>query len=123
MIVDDSDFSRKSISEVLDNEDFKVVGEASSSQEAIKIAATTNPHLIIIDVVMPEISGLELINLLKELDKQCIILMISSLTTESVIIEAITSGANDFLKKPFEKKDLICAVEKLAEFAKTEKIL
>lgn len=121
VVVDDSDFSRKGIIEILEEEEFNIVGEANSAEQAIKIGSSTTPHLYIIDIVMPEVSGLELIPLLREIDKQCLIIIMSSLSSENIVIESISAGANDFLKKPFDKKDLIITIEKLIRYIMAEK--
>jgi two-component system chemotaxis response regulator CheY len=121
LIVDDSDFNRKSMAEILTNEGFNVVGVASSAEEAIQIAHGTKANLIFIDVVMPEISGLELTKHFQE--KQTgdrYLIMMSSLNIESIVIESISNGAIDFLQKPFEREDLIKAVEKIERLVEKE---
>lgn len=121
LIVDDSDFNRKSMAEILTNEGFNVVGVASSAEEAIQIAHGTKANLIFIDVVMPEISGLELTKHFQE--KQTgdrYLIMMSSLNIESIVIESISNGAIDFLQKPFERDDLIKAVEKIERLVEKE---
>lgn len=114
LIVDDSDFNRRSMADILTSEGFNVVGLAKSAEEAIQIAHTTKANLIFIDVVMPDISGLELTKHFQE--KQAgerFLIMMSSLNIESIVIESISNGAIDFLQKPFERDDLIKAVEKI----------
>lgn len=121
LIVDDSDFNRKSMAEILTNEGFNVVGVASSAEEAIQIAHGAKANLIFIDVVMPEISGLELTKHFQE--KQAgdrYLIMMSSLNIESIVIESISNGAIDFLQKPFEREDLIKAVEKIERLVEKE---
>lgn len=114
LIVDDSDFNRKSMVDILTFEGFNVVGQASSAEEAIQIVHSANPNLIFIDIVMPEISGLELTKHLQEKGGgEKFIIMMSSLNIESIVIESISNGATDFLQKPFERDDLIKAVEKI----------
>lgn len=122
-VVDDSDFSRKEIVNLLEAEGFGIAGEAMSAQKALEIAAATEVHLWIIDVVMPEVSGIELAKNLLDLPGQKLIIMVSSLHTESVVIDAISNGANDFIKKPFENYDLLVSVEKMLKFAKSEKMI
>ncbi len=114
LIVDDSEFNRKNMVEILTSEGFNIVGTAGSAEDAIQIAHATKANLIFIDVVMPDISGLELTKHFQE--KQAsdrFIIMMSSLNVESIVIEAISNGAIDFLQKPFERDDLIKAVEKI----------
>ena len=117
LIVDDSDFNRRSMGDILTDEGFNVVGLASKAEEAIQLAHSTKANLIFIDIVMPDISGLDLTKHFQEKqqtssDERYLILM-SSLNIESIVIEAISNGAIDFLQKPFEREDLIKAVEKI----------
>lgn len=114
LIVDDSEFNRKNMVEILTYEGFNVIGQASSAEDAIQIAHSAKPNLIFIDIVMPEISGLELTKHLQEKGSgEKFIIMMSSLNMESIVIESISNGATDFLQKPFEREELIKAVEKV----------
>lgn len=112
VVVDDSDFSRNSIIEILEKNGFNVVGQASSANEAVPLLGT-GANLFLIDIVMPEVSGIELSKIISENSKQAKIIMMSSLNMESIIIESISNGAVDFLTKPFGEKDLIRSIEKI----------
>lgn len=113
LVVDDSDLSRRTIVSILEKEGFNVVGQASNAEQAMQQAYTTGANVFLVDVVMPDISGLELANHLRDNIKEPRIVMMSSLDLESVVIESISSGAVDFLTKPFEAKDLLASIEKL----------
>lgn len=112
-VVDDSEFSRKSIVEILEGEGFNVVGQAGSAEEGLSLSATSGADVFIIDVIMPERSGIEMAKVLTEKTMNVSIIMISSLNMESIVIESISSGAIDFLAKPFLPEDLIKAVRKI----------
>lgn len=115
IVVDDSDFSRKGMVDILTSEGFDIIGEANSAEFAMQIIASSKDcDMVIIDVVMPEISGIELAGQINEKFEDVSIMMVSSLDMESVIIESISKGAIDFLRKPFEKEDLIKSVNKIA---------
>ena len=121
LIVDDSEFNRRSMSEILTEEGFNIVGMADSAGEAIKIAHSAKANLIFIDVVMPDISGLELTKHFQEKHTgDRFLIMMSSLNIESIIIESISNGAIDFLQKPFERDALIKAVEKIERLLRKE---
>lgn len=114
LIVDDSNFNRRAMSDILTEEGFNVVGTAASAEEAIQVAHTAKPNLIFVDIVMPDISGLELTKHFQDKGAgEKYIIMMSSLNIESMIIESISQGAIDFLQKPFERDELIRAVEKI----------
>jgi two-component system chemotaxis response regulator CheY len=122
LIVDDSDFNRRTMVDILTYEGFNVIGQAASAEDAIQIAHSAKPNLIFIDIVMPEISGLELTKHLQEKSAgEKFIIMMSSLNIESIVIESISNGATDFLQKPFEKNDLIKAVEKVERLVEQNK--
>lgn len=113
LIVDDSDFSRSHISEMLQNERYNIIGEANSAKEAINILKDRTAHVAIVDIVMPEVSGIELAQYINEKFPETSIIMISSLAQENIIIDSISAGACDFIQKPFTQSELISSVEKI----------
>jgi two-component system chemotaxis response regulator CheY len=122
LVVDDSDFNRRSMVEILANEGFNVVGNAGTAEEAIQLAHSSKPNLIFIDIVMPEISGLELAKHFQEkASYERFVIMMSSLNIESIVIESISNGAVDFLQKPFAASDLIKSVEKIEKMVEKNK--
>jgi len=113
LVVDDSDFSRNTITAMLDDPKYSVIGEAANAKEAMNILRDAKAHIAIVDIVMPEISGFELTEKLIENFPEITVIMISSLAQENVVIDAITVGATDFLQKPFSKETLIGSIEKV----------
>jgi two-component system chemotaxis response regulator CheY len=113
LVVDDSDFSRNSITQMLDDPRYNVIGEASNAKEAMNILRDRKAHIAIIDVVMPEISGIELAEKITDNFKTTYVIMISSLAQENIIIDSISAGASDFVQKPFNKETLISSIEKV----------
>jgi two-component system, chemotaxis family, chemotaxis protein CheY len=107
VVVDDSDFSRQSMLEILENSGHKVIAQAGSAEKALEIAKHSNANLFIIDVVMPNLSGIEVCKKILEKSPGTAIILISSLRGESIVIDSITAGAIDFLEKPFKKEDLL----------------
>jgi two-component system, chemotaxis family, chemotaxis protein CheY len=113
LIVDDSDFSRNTISEMLKSDRYNIIGEAASAKEAINILRDRRANIVIVDVVMPEISGIELTNKIIDNFKDTYVIVISSLGQENIILDAIGAGASDFIQKPFTKETLINSIEKV----------
>ena len=113
MIVDDSEFSKRTMAKILKDNGFNVKAEAGSAEEAISILKNNHCDLFIIDIVMPETSGLELAKIIKDSTSDPKIIMISSLTEETIIMDAINSGAQDFIQKPFAPQTLITSITKL----------
>lgn len=112
-IVDDSEHSRKGISSILESEGYDVVGTYSNGNDAIKDFQIIGANLFIIDVVMPDISGIEVAKVISDKNRNAYIIMMSSLDSEHIVIEAISNGATDFIQKPFEKDVLLKSVEKI----------
>jgi two-component system chemotaxis response regulator CheY len=115
IIVDDSDFSRNIVSQYLIEEGYDVIGEAGNAKEALQLLKDRTPHIMLIDIVMPEISGIELAQTIQDNFNDINIIMMSSLSGENIIIESISAGASDFVQKPFTKDILINSINKISE--------
>ncbi len=115
IIIDDSRFSIKVISEIVANDShFSVVGEFDSAQDATEYISQNNVDIALIDVVMPQMSGIELAKKITSISSRTKIIMISSLAGESIIIDSISAGAIDYIQKPFSKDTLITALKNAA---------
>jgi two-component system chemotaxis response regulator CheY len=113
IIVDDSDFSRSIIRKILVEEGYQVVGEANSAENAMLLLKDHTPDIIITDIVMPEISGIELTITLSKKFPEISIIVVSSLSQEHIVLEAISAGASDFIAKPIDQQQLIDSLEKI----------
>lgn len=113
VIVDDSDFSRSIIRKMLQEENIEVVGEAASAETALLLIKEKQPDVVITDIVMPEISGIELTEKINQSFDNIAVIVVSSLSQEHVVLEAIGAGANDFIAKPIDKQQLIDSLEKI----------
>lgn len=107
VVVDDSDFSRQSMREILESGGHKVIAQAGTAEKALEIAQSIKANLYIIDIVMPNQSGIDVCKKILEKNPGTAIILTSSLRGESIVIESITAGAVDFLEKPFKKEDLL----------------
>lgn len=112
LIVDDSSFSRSYLQELLGKNGYKVIASIGSAQEAFQIIREKKPELVLCDVVMPEMSGIELAKRSLELDLGSLFIMISSLSHEQIILESISAGAIDYIQKPINEKQLFDSLEK-----------
>lgn len=113
VIVDDSDFSRSIIRKMLTEESIEIVGEANSAEAALLVIKEKKPNIVITDIVMPEISGIELTEKINQNFNDVAVIVISSLSQEHVVLEAIGAGASDFIAKPIQKQQLIDSLEKI----------
>lgn len=113
VVVDDSDFSRSMIIKMLKESDFQVVGEASSAAQALQVIKDKKPNVVITDIVMPEISGIELTESINQNFDDVYVIVVSSLSQEHVVLEAIGAGAADFIAKPIGQQQLVDSLEKI----------
>ena len=113
VIVDDSDFSRSVINKMLTEEGFQVVGEAASAEAALPLIKDKKPDIVITDIVMPNVSGIELAEKIGQSFPDIAVIMVSSLSQEHVVLDAIGAGASDFIAKPIQKQQLVDSVEKI----------
>jgi len=113
VIVDDSDFSRSIIRKILTEEGINVVGEANNAEAALAVIKEKGPNIVITDIVMPEISGIELTEKINQTFDNISVIVISSLSQEHIVLEAIGAGASDFISKPIQKQQLIDSLEKI----------
>ena len=120
VIVDDSDFSRTIIIKMLKDEGFNVVGEANSATTALMVIKEKKPHVVITDIVMPEVSGIELTENINQNFDNTFVIVISSLSQEHVVLEAIGAGAADFIAKPIGQQQLTDSLEKIMSQAEVD---
>lgn len=114
LVVDDSDFSRSMILQMLAESGCQMVLETNSAENALRIIREKKPHIVIADIVMPEISGIELTSKINETFDNVYVIIISSLSQEHIVLEAISAGACDFIPKPVQKNQLIESIQKIA---------
>ncbi|MEE8320093.1 MAG: response regulator, partial [bacterium] len=102
LIVDDAMFMRNMIGDIFegknfDGQEFKVVAEAENGIEAIEKYQEHNPDIVTMDIVMPEMTGIEALKEIMKLDSKANIVMCSALGQDSLVMEALDSGAKDFI--------------------------
>ncbi|KAB2810096.1 response regulator transcription factor [Phaeocystidibacter luteus] len=113
LLVDDEPILLKAVEFKLQKEGLVVV-TATSGEEAIeKLQGEQTYDLIISDVMMPGLSGIELLKIVKEKDASMKVLLLTGLKTEDTVVDAFDLGADDFMTKPFNPKELVLRVKKL----------
>ncbi|RPI21140.1 MAG: response regulator [Chloroflexota bacterium] len=112
LIVDDAEFLRVRISKMLTGDGFDVV-EAENGARAVEQYRATKPDMVLMDITMPEMDGLTALKQIRSFDPQAKVIMLTALGQESVVLEAIKSGARDFVVKPFERERVLNAINKL----------
>lgn len=106
LIVDDAVIMRRMLKDILVAAGFLIVGEAGDGEEAVKLAAEHRPHLITLDITMPKMDGLTALKKIKEIDRNIKIVMVSAMGQRENVIEAIKSGAENFIVKPFNAEKI-----------------
>ncbi len=112
LIVDDAEFLRVRISKMLVGDGFEVF-EAENGIKAIEAFKANKPDMVLMDITMPEMDGLTALKELRKLDPNAKVIMLTALGQESVVLEAVKSGAKDFIVKPFERDRVMSAINKL----------
>ncbi|MFN7842666.1 MAG: response regulator [Pirellula sp.] len=112
LIVDDALIMRLRIREVAISCGWHVVGEATNGKQAIEMFRELQPDLVTMDIVMPEMDGVNSLRAIRELNPKARICMVSAINQRDKLIECIRLGAVDFIVKPFDKSRLISLLEK-----------
>ncbi|HOS69237.1 MAG TPA: response regulator [Bacillota bacterium] len=113
LIVDDAAFMRMMIKDVLSKNGFEISGEAENGAKAIEKFKETNPDLVIMDITMPEVDGIQAVKEIKKINNAAKVIMCSAMGQQAMVIEAIQAGAKDFIVKPFQAERIIEAVKKV----------
>jgi two-component system chemotaxis response regulator CheY len=112
LIVDDAEFLRLRISKMLVGDGYEVY-EAENGLKAIEVYNAQTPDLVLMDVTMPDMDGLSALREIRKMDAKAKVIMLTALGQESVVLEAIKSGARDFVVKPFERDRVMNAIHKI----------
>jgi two-component system chemotaxis response regulator CheY len=112
LIVDDVAFVRKTLSDLLTQAGYQVVGEAADGTEAVNQYALLKPDVVTMDVVMPQMSGIEATRKIIKMDKDARVVIISAMGQENLVMEAINVGAKDYVLKPFSSQDVLKTIER-----------
>ncbi|MGH9198732.1 MAG: ANTAR domain-containing response regulator, partial [Acidimicrobiia bacterium] len=110
VIAEDEAIIRLDLREMLEEEGYEVVGEASDGEGAVKLAEELNPDLVILDIVMPGMDGLTAAKKIAD-NALSAILILTAFSQRDLVDQAARSGAMAYLVKPFDKEDLVPAIE------------
>lgn len=105
LIVDDAMFMRQVIRKNLEEAGYKNIVEAKDGEEGVKVFQELRPDLVILDITMPVMSGIEALEKMKQVDADAKVIMCSAVGQELMIAKALEAGASDFIVKPFEKNN------------------
>jgi len=112
LVVDDALYMRSMIRDILANSGrYEVVGEAANGREAVERFVELKPDLVTMDIVMPELDGIEATREILARRPEALIVMCSALGQEALVIESIAAGAKDFIVKPFTPEKVLRVVD------------
>ncbi len=111
LVVDDAAFMRMMIRDILVKEGY-VIHEAVNGRDAVEKYAEIHPDLVTMDITMPEMSGLDALREIRGADPAARVLIVSAMGQQRMIVEALESGAMDFLVKPFQPTKVLETVKK-----------
>ena len=114
LVVDDLPFMRQAVRDAIGAAGMDCVGEAANGREALKLYRGVSPDVVVLDITMPEMDGIEALDRLMKADPQARVVMCSAIDEEAMIIRAIQLGAKDFVVKPFRPSRIVNAVRKAA---------
>lgn len=113
LIVDDAAFMRMMIKDILTKNGYNIAGEAENGAKAVEKYNELKPDLVLMDITMPEMDGIEALKKIKAGDPNAMVIMCSAMGQQAMVIESIQSGAKDFIVKPFQADRVIEAVKKV----------
>jgi two-component system chemotaxis response regulator CheY len=112
LIVDDAAFMRMMLRDILAKNGFEVVGEADNGKVAVQMYSELKPDVVTMDITMPEMDGIAAVKEIKAADPAAKVVMVSAMGQQAMVIEAIRSGAADFIVKPFQPDRVLEALGK-----------
>jgi len=113
LVCDDAIFMRTMISDILSGAGYEVVGEAETGLQAIERYRELKPDLVTMDIVMPDMGGIDAVREIVKDDPNAKILMCSAMGQQALVVEAIQAGAKDFVVKPFQPSRVLEAVQRV----------
>ncbi len=115
LICDDAAFMRMMIKDILTKNGYNVVGEAENGAKGVEKYGELKPDLVLMDITMPEMDGLQALKAIKGSDADAKVIMCSAMGQQAMVIESIQNGAKDFIVKPFQADRVIEAVKKVID--------
>ncbi len=113
LICDDAAFMRMMIKDILTKNGYNVAGEAENGVKAVEKYNELKPDLVLMDITMPEMDGIQALKKIKEADSSALVIMCSAMGQQAMVIESIQAGAKDFIVKPFQADRVLEAVKKV----------
>ncbi len=115
LIVDDSSFMRSILKGIVSREPYVAVGEGASGLDAVALYKELHPDIVTMDIVMPQMDGIEAVKSIRQFDPGAKVIMVSAMGQQGMVIDAIKAGARDFIIKPFQPPRVLEALKRVSE--------
>lgn len=115
LAVDDSKTMLAMIASQLKGSDFEVIATASSGPEAVEQFKRHKPQLVLLDIVMPDVSGIDTLERLLDADTGACVVMVSSAGSEDNVQTCLKKGAKSFLQKPIQKDGMLATLKNVCQ--------
>lgn len=113
LIVDDAAFMRMMLKNILEKAGYEIVGEAPDGAKAVEMYRNVKPDIVTMDITMPEMSGIDALKAIRGFDADAKIIMCSAMGQQAMVMDAIKSGAKDFIVKPFQADRVLDAIKRV----------
>ncbi len=112
MIVDDAGFMRAMLKDILSKNGYEVIAESENGIQAIEKYEEAKPDLVLMDIAMPQMDGIDALKEIKKIDADAKVIMCSAMGQHGKVREALQMGARDFIVKPFQAERILSAIKK-----------
>jgi two-component system chemotaxis response regulator CheY len=111
LLVDDSFYMRTMLKNILSDAGYSIVGEASDGETAIKMALDSDADLMTLDLILPDLTGLDILKRVKAEKPNLRIIIVSAIGQDAIVNEAMNSGASAYIVKPFKEEKVLEVIE------------
>lgn len=116
LIVDDAKFMRTTLVTILTRDNHEIAGEAENGEVAVSLYKKTQPDLVIMDITMPVMNGIDAIKAIMEYDAKAQIVVCSAMGHQKIVVDAIELGAKEFIVKPFDEHRVLETVSRVLSY-------
>lgn len=114
MVVDDAAFMRQRCIKLLKDNGYDAIA-AVNGKEAVDKYKSEKPDVVLLDITMPDMDGVEALREIMQIDKNAKVAMVTAIGQQNMVIECLKAGAKDFVVKPFDPARVLAAVQKMME--------
>ncbi len=118
VIIDDNDITREVLRVTMRSDGYQVLGEATDGEAGLEMVKTMKPEIVFLDIIMPRLSGIEVLKQIKQARPQTVVLMVTGNSDRPTVQAAVHHGANGFILKPFNTATVLNTVESALQRAR-----